>query len=229
MSHPTRERLYDSEAALRLVDSALLDMTGEPGSVAEPVSTAPRPPADLTDFVAVVVQGYGELHRVLEGLRESRGALQRSSVDRLHQTHDKLREVSAATEVAATDILDGLERCSSMVDDLDGLAGTPDESTRGPEIRNGMRDELFALMGHMQFQDITSQQLAYASAVLSDMETRVARLVSILHPAMSEIMGEQVPALLHGAPWDPNATLRQREDRQAVADEIVASNAKAIG
>lgn len=223
MSKPVRESLYDSEAALRLVNTALEDMTGEAVPDHTPAAAPNAGPTNLADFVSLVVQGYSELNRVLVSLKQSRDALEKSSVEKLQHTHDKLKEVSQATEVAATDILNGLERASTMVDELDAAATNEAPDSPAPGIRNNLRDELFALMGHMQFQDITSQQLSYASAVLTEMEARVTRLVGILHPAVSEIVGTQmqyVPAA--GPTWDPNATLERREDRQAVADEIVA-------
>jgi chemotaxis regulatin CheY-phosphate phosphatase CheZ len=219
-TRPVRESLYDSEAALRQVNTALEDMTGE---VMPDEAPAPGTPTNLADFVSLVVQGYSELNRVLVSLKQSRDALERSSVEKLQHTHDKLKEVSAATEVAATDILNGLERASVMVDELDAAATGEPADSPAPGIRNNLRDELFALMGHMQFQDITSQQLSYASAVLTEMEARVTRLVGILHPAVSEIVGNQLQAPVAGVTWDPDATLMRREDRQAVADEIVAS------
>ncbi|MGQ0646085.1 MAG: hypothetical protein ACT4P7_00855 [Gemmatimonadaceae bacterium] len=223
MSKPAQEVLYDSEAALRLVDSALQDMTGEAPHAAPAAPVAPQGGnRGLTEFVSLVLQGFGELNRVLESLRQSRNVLERSAVEKIQHTHDKLREVSAATEVAATDILNGLERASGMVDELDTLAGTEEDVGKGAAIRAAMRDELFALMGHMQFQDITSQQLSYASAVLTDMEARVARLVGILNPALNEITGQQANVPVAGVTWDPNASTQNREERQAVADEIVA-------
>lgn len=223
MTKPVRESLYDSEAALRLVNTALEDMTGESTPVEAPAPAVAKAPSNLADFVSLVVQGYSELNRVLVSLKQSRDALEKSSVEKLQHTHDKLKEVSAATEVAATDILNGLERASTMVDDLDAAATGEASDSPAPGIRNALRDELFALMGHMQFQDITSQQLSYASAVLTEMEARVQRLVGILHPAVSEIVGTQLQYVpVAGPTWDPNATVNGREDRQAVADEIVA-------
>ncbi len=215
MMKDVREVLYDSQAALRLVDSALLDMTG----IAEETPAAPpvrsRTPQDAD---AIVAQGHEALVRMLQQLRASRSMLQKSELDRLAQTHDKLREVSSATETAATDILDGLERATAMVDELDALDG---DSTPAPAagVRSRLRDELFGLVGHMQFQDITSQQLAFASAVLSELEVRLSDLVQIFGAATDE---GGVPEMGMAAAFDPSATTLDRETRQAVADAIVA-------
>ena len=96
---PVHESLYDSEAALRLVNTALEDMTGEPVPDETPTPAVATAPTNLADFVSLVVQGYSELNRVLVSLKQSRDALEKSSVEKLHHTHDKLKEVSAATVV----------------------------------------------------------------------------------------------------------------------------------
>ena len=199
------ELLYDSEATLRLVDTAILDMgaidadrqsTAEQAMhVANSRASSGHEGLGRADSVA---RGYSEILGVLDLLRQSRSVLEKSTVDKIQQTHEKLREVSSTTETAATDILNGLERATSMVDDLDGYAGEhaePDD--RAAIIRGVLRDELFALMGHMQFQDITSQQLNYASSVLTDMEARLVQIVTVFDP--SDTSGSYLLASQTGA------------------------------
>jgi chemotaxis regulatin CheY-phosphate phosphatase CheZ len=164
------------------------------------------------------------MRALLERLRVSRGILEQAAMDKLAHMHDKLREVSSATEIAATDILDGLDRSVAMVDELDAAAEAPDGAVRGAEIRVRMRDELFGLMVHLQFQDITTQQLAYASSVIVDMEQRVAQIVAVFDPkAMG--LSAPMPALISNGPvaFDPNATNSNAADRQALADELFTS------
>ena len=186
------ELLYDSEATLRLVDTAILDMgaiDADRQSTAErdvcaAVSRASGGKGGLLGRSDPLARGCSEILGVLDSLRQSRHVLAKSPVDKIQQTHEKLREVSDATETAATDILNGLERATSMVDDLDGYAGEhaePDD--RAATIRGALRDELFALVGHLQFHDITSQQLNYASSVLTDMEARLAQIATVFDPS----------------------------------------------
>ncbi len=218
MTSRTHGALYDSEAALRLVDSTLQEMTGVSSEGLAP-APAPAPPAPSIDALALrLEQGYAELVRTLSTLRQTRSVLETTAVAPIHATHDKLKQVSAATEVAATDILNGIDRAVAMVDDLDTLDAN-DPERRAPEVRGALRDELFALMGHMQFQDITSQQLAYASAVLSEMEARLASLCDLFDPTQG------TPRTVLGAigAFDPLASTQGREERQAVADAVVAT------
>ena len=180
----------------------------------------------LSDLLA---RGYAEILGVLDSLRQSRHLLERAAVEKIQHTHDKLREVSNATETAATDILNGLDRANMMVDDLDAYAGEHGEpDDKASTIRGSLRDELFALMGHMQFQDITSQQLNYASAVLTEMETRLSSIAKVFDPAVfGAVHPEVAPSLLPTGPvtFDPNASTQNRAERQAVADEIIATKA----
>ena len=216
MTSRTHGALYDSEAALRLVDTTLREMTGESADAVVPAAA----PVGLSigALAQRIEQGYAELVQTLSTLRQTRSVLEQSAVAPIHVTHDKLKQVSAATEVAATDILNGIDRAVAMVDELDALDGQ-DPERRAPEVRGALRDELFAVMGHMQFQDITSQQLAHASAVLSKMETRLVTLCQLFDPAQ----GPGSAALEVLGAFDDHATTSGREERQAVADEVVAA------
>lgn len=231
------ELLYDSEATLRLVDTAIHDMgdlDGEgPPSLEQRVRAAMTQPQGtsigLVGLSDLLARGYAEILGVLDSLRQSRHLLERAAVEKIQHTHDKLREVSNATETAATDILNGLDRANMMVDELDAYAGEHGEpDDKASTIRASLRDELFALMGHMQFQDITSQQLNYASAVLTEMETRLSSIAKVFDPAVfGAVNPEAAPSATPTGPvtFDPNASTQNRAERQAVADEIIATKA----
>lgn len=232
------ELLYDSEATLRLVDSAIQEMGELDAEPAQSLEQRMRSAMDhaqgtsigLLGLSDLLARGYAEILGVLDSLRQSRHLLERAAVEKIQHTHDKLREVSNATETAATDILNGLDRANMLVDDLDAYAaehGEPDDKASG--IRGSLRDELFALMGHMQFQDITSQQLNYASAVLTEMETRLANIAKVFDPAVFGVARPEgsVPGVTGPVTYDPNASTQNRAERQAVADEIVATKASA--
>ena len=210
------ELLLDSEASLRLVDNVLAE-------IGEPPAPAPAMPAvavteSLATIPQVLLRAYGEINNALLALRESRGVLEQSTVDKLHLTNEKLRAVSSATEVAATDIMDGLDRAIAMVDELEA----PDEDNRHEGVRNSLRDELFGLMGHLQFQDITTQQLSHASSTLVEMESRLVQLARMFDPELFGLESTPGPRAVEalGVAYDPNATTQDAETRQAMADEI---------
>lgn len=209
------ELLLDSEASLRLVDN-VLDEIREPVVPATPAIAVAE---GLAALPQVLLRAYGEINNALTALRQSRGTLEQSTVEKLQLTNEKLREVSSATEVAATDIMDGIDRAIAMVDELE----TPADPERHADIRNGLRDELFGVMGHLQFQDITTQQLSHASSTLVEMEARLVQLARMFDPSQ---LGIEMPVETHvealGVAYDPHATVNDADSRQAMADAIFA-------
>ena len=173
---------------------------------------------------------------VVESLRASRGVLEQAASQRLKRTHESLEEVSSATETAATQILDGLDRALELVDHLDpGTTGEAAESADASDVASRLRDELHSMMGHVQFQDITAQQLGHASGVIKDIEARliiisdffdisglgleelaaVGMSIPIEEPAVFEAFGESC---------DPDASTLNAESRQTVADDVFTSS-----
>ncbi|MDQ8161971.1 MAG: hypothetical protein P3C10_05240 [Gemmatimonadota bacterium] len=222
-SNRAQEVLYESEAALRLVDHELTGMhDARDAAEAEPqVVTVPE--LSLAELPQILEQANAQILNVLSRLRASRAALQSTALEKLATTHEKIREVTSATEDAAINIMDACDRATQMVDELDTIDGeaVPDRE-KASGIRSTLRDELFLMMGALQFQDITSQQLAHASAVLVEMEERlldVARLFDHnVDQARADLTATQGSA--DETTYDPNATTRNAEGRQALADEI---------
>jgi len=226
------ELLYDSEAALRLVDSAIEDIRDarlrEPGADADAASGArlraliANGPLGFIGVPQLLERCRAEIVSVLGSLRESRSVLERAAVAKIQNTSERLREVTHATKMAATDILDGLDRAVALVNEMDRKAEDGDAAA-GAELRSKLRDELFSLVGCMQFQDITTQQLSYASSVLKEMETRLAGLATILDPATLGASASTPSAPPEpAAAFDPSASVQNAEARQAMADQIVA-------
>lgn len=226
MSRPPTELLYDSEASLRLVDSALRDLHQHGVALEDATNDFAGQLGSLSSLSRTLFAAYAETAGLLRRIRESRGLLERASVERLQQMNDKLREVSSATEVAATDILNGLDRAVNMVGDLgEAESETPE---RRAELRAQLQDELYGVMVHLQFQDITTQQLNYASSVINEMEERLSQLVRAFAPFAHEIDAAAAEAIAQPegpVHYDPHATTACSADRQAVADEIFRKTA----
>ncbi len=209
------ELLYDSEAALRLVDSAIEDIReagprASTGTSAESLHAGhlrdllqAAGPLGLLGISQILARGHGEIVSVLRNLRESRDVLAQTSSGR-----------------AASDVLDGLDRAVALVDQMDAEASDGDAAA-GANLRRALREELFSLMGCMQFQDITTQQLSYASSVLTETETRLAELASILGPAALGAAGAPASTASSGpVTFDPTASMANADARQAVADQV---------
>jgi hypothetical protein len=245
MDHRAIELLYDSEATLRLVDHELdalreftagVDAIHAPAAVPSDAGDAARHPDDAADDLAddpaaslamvpmILQRANTEIVGVLQSLRQCRTQLESATVDKLQITHEKLREVTSATESAATDILDGLDRARALVDELDADADASGQrSPRGDALRDRLRDELFVITGCLQFQDITNQQLAYASSMLLDMEARLGDIARLFDPRRYGAP-ELPPAPPVPEPtFSPDATCEGAEERQRLADQIFTS------
>jgi chemotaxis regulatin CheY-phosphate phosphatase CheZ len=224
MTNRVDEVLYDSEAALRLVDAEIARVKQQEGISAEaaPVASLVQDLSAFDKRPAIVLlptilsRATEEIRTLLKSLKDSRSAIETATLGRLETTHNKLKEVSSATEVAATDILDGLDRAQALVDKLDACE---DDKEQGRAIRNELRDELFTATTHLQFQDITTQQLNHAAKVLVEMEQRLAEVARVIDPT-----GGMAEQLASAAPdertFDPNATTKNADVRQAVADSV---------
>jgi len=217
-SKRAQEILYESEAALRLVDNELhLLRTGEDDKDSGAVG-------GLSGLPAVLEQANSQILGVLERLRHSRSVLRNGAFQNLHSTHERIQEVNSVTEDAAIDILDACDRARKIVDELDAVdkVASPDRE-RATGLRGSLRDELFRMTAALQFQDIASQQLTHASALLVEMEDRLTEVARLFDPNVpldttrSSMM--MTPAASSPA-FDPDATTRGAAERQALADRL---------
>lgn len=219
------EVLYDSEAALRLVDAEVARLKAQDG-----LSESAAPVQALVDGLqhfdkrpaivllpAILSKATEEIRTLLESLRASRSAIETATVSRLATTHDKLKQVTNATEVAATDILDGLDRAQALIDKLDAAEGDLEASKA---LRNELRDELFTATTHLQFQDITTQQLNHAAKVLVEMEERLAEVARVIDPTGHGFAPDNARHAPDAGTFDPNATIKNADERQALADAV---------
>lgn len=231
------ELLADSEETLRLVDSLLEELHEDEDEVGEPSepSEAPRlneilvelsdRSAGLAMLPIVLLRAYREIVSALDALKLSRDVFERFTIKRVQNTHQKLREVSSATEVATIDILDGLDRAARLVDKLDEAAAGADETTETEDrIRQELRNEIFQLTGVLQFQDITSQQLNFSASVLLDIEARLSSVADLFDRTLG-VHAESADAPVettgdHSTGFDPDASMMDAADRQAMVDEI---------
>ena len=230
-SERVSELLYDTASTLRLLDAELGELTPRRAPDSSPGTTVAAAALGATDRVppllpAPFVRALGEVHAMLASIRSGREHIRAATAERLAHSNEKLDEVSSATGKAALDIMDALDRAIAKVDELetdDVLA----DANRGTAIRGDLRDELFAVMGHMQFQDITSQQIMHVQSLLAEMETRLGDIANLFDhqagdataPPPSHTVANRTRKDAHS--FDPHATLADAETRQALADALV--------
>lgn len=224
MAGLTNEQLQDSAATLRLVDDLVAELARTPdveqlnAGLTRMVERLHEQSSDARNIERAFVRMYAELQRILYQVRQSRGLLEESALSHLETTSAKLQEVSSTTEHAATNMLDGVDRALATVDRIE-------EDADDEEAFQSLREELYALVVALQFQDISSQQLEHACAIIADLEGQLRRVVqlfamSVFGDGESESNGSN-PFQQHPAgAFDPAASAEDAANRQAVADDI---------
>ena len=232
------ELLYDTASTLRLLDAELGELAPRraPETAVVPAAVPPAvapaaPEIGPTETVLPMLPGLllramVEVHAMLHSIRAERDQIRAATSERLAHTSEKLNEVSSATACGELDIMDSIHRAMARVDDLESPAVAADPE-KGAVIRSELRDELLAVMGHMQFQDITSQQIMHVQSLLAEMEQRLTEIANLFDPQSGErVTPSSIPTRpARVAPdaqsFDPNATLDNAATRQALADALV--------
>lgn len=212
--------LDDTAATLRLLEELLEELKDEAHS---PMSRTPA----LLALPQILLRIYAEILTVIKNLRQSKNVLQHAALTRLQDTQNKIREVTTTTETATTDLLDGLDRALAILDGLDASLAKGEGTGECSEQVGDLRDELHTMMNTLQFQDITTQQLAYVASILGDAEERLSAVVELFdstgiysHSPEEDEVQNQDSAQDQG--FDPNATVKSARERQALVDEIFA-------
>lgn len=197
-------------------------------------SGRPRPDPGLTPLSVpesasreqleeLLTHAYDTIGWMLANLREGKDQIEQTAVRKLHVTDEKLHAVSSTTETAATDMLDGLDRALLLLERIE----SDELSGKSCSVTGELRDEIYGVMNHLQFQDITTQQLSHASSILHEMEAHLSEFVQIFDaPADADAGGEEAQRtrkLAIAVNFDPAATLEKATDRQALVDQLLGS------
>jgi hypothetical protein len=222
---PAEELLYDSEASFRLVDHAIQELSAS-GAELDREATGflahvMAQPGGFAELSRTLLRAYAETAGIVGRFRETAGMLDSTGIDKLKEMHGHLQEVSSATEVATHGILDGLTRAVSLVEKLDE-AETLSDSERHKMV-SSLREELGGVVNHLQFQDITAQQLKHIEVQLADMNRRITQVVKIFAPPAVTFAQQSEPS--SGIPGFEINLAPDPEAGQAVADEIFAIKA----
>lgn len=172
---------------------------------------------DLTALPVLVMRAMSEVTDALGGIQRGREALRHYSFERLQRTHAKLNEVTNATESATIQLMDGLDRALGLIDKVGGMV--PNEAGAGETI-DALRNEVNELFGHLQFQDITAQQLAGVGGLLEDIEARVRSVLSLFDGTAAARTAGVVGSA--EAAFNSEASFDDVESRQAAIDAAFA-------
>jgi hypothetical protein len=179
---------------------------------------AARP--NLGVLPAVLLRAHADISGILGGIRLTREAIEAHTVQRIRDTKEKLSDVTTTTESATLELLDGLDRSLELINSLEAEA-------QGASRAGGyqsLREQVSALYNHLQFQDITAQQLQGVGQALLDLETRVAAVAALFDQALHGGPGSALLQYIETASsadlsYNPEATMNRTRADQAMVDE----------
>jgi chemotaxis regulatin CheY-phosphate phosphatase CheZ len=211
------------ETTLDLLGALVAEVQQSPtqqpsGRVQELCTTLSYRP-NLAGFSKVLLRAHAEIAEALGGIRLTRETIKAHAVQPIHDTHDKLKEVTSATESAAIEMLNGLDRTLATIDELQKATASTSHSVA--EGFDALRAEVNQLYNCLQFQDITAQQMRGAGQLLNDVEARIEGVAALFDQAMGGA-AEPGPGPNQSSrevlSFNPDATMRDAGARQAQID-----------
>ncbi len=171
--------------------------------------------SSLPELPAVLLRAHAEITGIRGELRLTREALEAHALERIRETKHKLSDVTTTTESATLELMDGLDRAIELIDRLE----TQSAGTAPADGFQHLRRQVSTLYTHLQFQDITAQQLQGVSHALQDLELRVAGVAALFGdvPAEARAPANPAPASPH-LPFNPEATMKRSPADQAMVD-----------
>jgi hypothetical protein len=213
------------EPALRLLGELITELQSHRNDwqqsvrVAELVSQLETQP-NLAELPAVLLRAHTEINEILGGIRLTREAIEAHAVDRIRETKAKLSDVASTTESATLELMNGLDRSLELINTLETQANGAAPS----DGFESLRGEVSTLYNHLQFQDITAQQLQGVGAALLDLETRVSGVAALFdsalgHGAGAELLLRTADSSSAHLSFNPHATMKRSRADQAAIDE----------
>ena len=157
----------------------------------------------------------------------------------LGKVAEQLAKVSESTEIAVSSVLNRIEnicqRQNEVFNQIKQLREKLDDKQVNPsletvleftekleKLENEIQTEAFEIMNEMQFQDITTQQLQMANHLIEEVKLKLLdfrQALSLLTVGKQE---EKIPISAQTQVFDPDATLKNREERQQLADKTAS-------
>ncbi|HWA56950.1 MAG TPA: hypothetical protein VG692_06840 [Gemmatimonadales bacterium] len=174
----------------------------------------------LGQLPAILLRAHAEITEILGGIRLTREAIEAHAVERIRDTQNRLSNVTTTTESATIELMNGLDRSIELVNSLEQQAN----HRASADGFQRLRDEVSALYNHLQFQDITSQQLQGVTHSLLELETRVAAVAAMFDQktesgAREELLRMFDPGSSAHLAYNPDATMSRTRADQTMVDE----------
>ncbi len=179
------------------------------------------------------MEGFIDL--VVTDLEQTEDKLKKNSSLIFGQVSEQLDKVTESTQIAVEGVLNRVDRICESQNEVFGVLGCLREKLGGlgedesrelvdcvdriEGLENRIQLEAFEIMNEMQFQDIASQQLQHANHLIEEAKQKLIDFREIVM-----MLGGGERRQQNGAGglnvFDPGATMKDREQRQHLADEV---------
>ncbi len=176
----------------------------------------------------------GELSSSINSLIDSFRKLKAPLVEshqKVPQATSQLDKISEQTEAAAHRMLDMIEKITQREEEVirglgevRALVGSQQNSqvvslvTNIEEKANTNLNDTYTIMDALQFQDITSQQMNHAAALLEEIETKLQHILSVV--GADTAPDADRPSIKRTRAYDPHADLSDKRTQQADIDSL---------
>ena len=187
----------------------------------------------LNNLPYSIEQTRSMIKDILSNIHISRAELRSSAEGLIQKTGNQLEKVTAATEDATNKIMDVTEKLGNDMMDMtesvqtvrDALSENISEEVAAPldvldaKLMEGQTDT-YQIMDYLQFQDITSQQISHAYALLEETERKLLGVASLLEGLDNGITNDSTT--ISNKAFDPDAHFDsgQAHDSQSMIDDM---------
>lgn len=174
----------------------------------------------LGQLPGILLRAHAEISEILGGIRLTREAIEAHAVERIRDTQNRLSNVTTTTESATIELMNGLDRSIELVNSLEQQANQQASAAGFQQLR----DEVSALYNHLQFQDITAQQLAGVTHSLLELEARVAAVAAMFDKNVEAPVREELLRAFEASggsahlAFNPDATMQRSRADQSMVD-----------
>jgi chemotaxis regulatin CheY-phosphate phosphatase CheZ len=177
---------------------------------------------DLSEVITALIENFKQVKSPLQESRE-----------KVPQATDQLDRVTEQTEAATHQMLDRLERITdreeSVIGGLEEISRLA-ESGQLKDVTDIARDlhgqatdnlnDAFLIMDALQFQDITTQQINHAAALLEDIDRKLRKIIVSLDEGMDGDLADDKGSEDSSRVYDGTARYTDRQAEQKDIDSL---------
>jgi chemotaxis regulatin CheY-phosphate phosphatase CheZ len=193
-------------------------------------------PQEFSGKIEEVIRGLAEsINNMAERIKGLQNPLSESQ-EKVPKATRQLDKIAEQTEAVTHHMLDTIEQLTQREQDvMNGLKQIKRMAAEGNlesvqtiadaliEKSDRSSNDAFSIMNALQFQDITSQQMNHAAAMLEEIETKLLQIISVMHGEIEADAVNWSPQVANDRVFDPHADMVGRKTRQEDIDSLFES------